>query len=131
MPPLDDPKAILRVASIVSSVATRHPSMLIAPVPHLSTFAATVGSPSGFRASTIGSHAGFNAVPHPDHSRAESLNARIFLSRTEKRWSPKPPASRSYSPSTVAPFQQSENLPLRSLSRHTSALRDSSSDGST
>jgi len=48
-----------------SPVPILHPSMLIPPVDHLSTLAATVGSESGLRARTMGSHAGLSAVPQP------------------------------------------------------------------
>ena len=64
--------------SSVGSAAIRHPSTLIPPVPHFSTFAATVPS-RGLRAHTIGSQDGFRAVPHPAHWRAASVAGAVML----------------------------------------------------
>jgi hypothetical protein len=61
------PWGVALALSASESYSTRHPSMLIAPVPQRNTFAATVPS-IGFRATQIGSCAGFRAVLNPSYS---------------------------------------------------------------
>src|SRR5699024_5625043 len=50
-----------------------HASTLIAPVPCVRTFLATVFSARGLRARTIGSNAGLSAVPQPSHCAASGV----------------------------------------------------------
>src|SRR5699024_6770830 len=50
-----------------------HASMLIAPVPCVRTFLATVFAARGLRARTIGSNAGLSAVPQPSHCAASGV----------------------------------------------------------
>ena len=63
---------------MVTIPSTRHPSTLIPPVPCVSTFAATVFSPRGLRATVIGSSAGFSAVPQPSHCFAASVAGAVI-----------------------------------------------------
>src|SRR3569623_2710304 len=60
------PPAAFPPQPVCFSASTRHPSTLIAPVPCLSTFCATVPI-SDLRPKQIGSSAGFSAAPHPFH----------------------------------------------------------------
>src|SRR5215203_6080476 len=73
---LTDPNPVV-LRAFHGSPATRHPSMLRAPTPQRKTFAATVGSLSGFRAMQIGSHAGLRAVPQPDQRMASGVDGAV------------------------------------------------------
>src|SRR5699024_1724487 len=101
-----------RVAGQVSTVVPiLHPSMLIAPVPCVRTFPATVPL-NGLRARTIGSNAGLSAVPQPSHCAASGV-AGAVMSR-----------SRLCPPSAIDPPRRSARLSKSSpLSAATAALK--------
>lgn len=60
-----------------------HPSTLIAPHPHLITFAATVFSEHGLRTSHQNSAAGLSEVPKPCHCLAAAVEGIVMRSLLE------------------------------------------------